>query len=458
MPVNTAHPQYEKVYPYWERIRDAVEGEDAIKAKTTRYLPIPSGIAEKGERSSEYKNYLARAKYPESVGPAVEAMTGLMSRKEMKVSMPESLAYLEKEATSDGLPLDSLINRLKHEVITTGRYVLFVDVPENEGNPYIAAYPAESLINWRGDAERLTRVVFKEMVTEPDPDDRFEDLEIEQYRVAEIEDGTYVVRVYRNTEKGKEGEDEFKLHEEYYPQRHGENLDFIPVVIIGSRDLLPEPDAIPLLSVANKSLHYYRQYADYALQLFMCANGTTPYCAGDIEEGDIPTVVGSGVIWGFTSHNVKCGYIEVSGNGLDSQKSELDNISMEIAQATIRALGDKKTAEAAETMRLRFQSQTATLASIAKSCASGLEKALRFVAEWTGANPALVEVVPNLEFIREMPEPNIVNALMNGIEKGLVPHDILAEYLRRTDMHEMDIEEYMSLSPAAVALEPGDDA
>ena len=464
MPVDTTHSKYDELAPFWERMRDAVKGEDQIKKRSTRYLPIPPGLG-KGSESPEYKNYKARARYPETVSPAIEGMVGLMGRKLNEPELPDALKYLENEATPDGLTLSDLINRLRHEVCTVGRYVLFVDLPEDGGDPYIATYAAESVINWRAKDDSLVLIVFEETVAEVDPQDPFVVKDVDQWRVASIEqerdeDGNavgperYMVRVYRKNENAGKDESSFYIAEEYAPVRQGKPLDYVPAIIVGSRDLTPEPDAIPLLGVANKSLHYYRQYADYAMQLFMSANGTTPYIFGSESA---PSVIGPTEVWHAEDPQAKAGYIEVSGAGLEAQKAELDNIKEEIAYATVRVLGDKKAAEAAETLRLRFQSQTATLASISKATSAGLQQALRFCAEWMGANPDAVNVPAEAEFISEEVDAQFMTALYDGIERGFVPDDLLIEYTRRIELHDMDSDEYRKFAAGMMAEGGGEE-
>lgn len=464
MPVDAKHSLYEKAEPFWQRMRDAVSGEDKIKERGTSYLPIPPGLG-KTAQSDEYKNYKARARYPEAVGPAVEGMVGLMGRKLNEPQLPDGLKYLEEDATPDGLPLMDLRNRLWHEVCTVGRYVLFVDVPEDGGNPYIATYPAESVINWRGDAEKLTMVVFAETVDEPDPQDRFKVKEAEQWREAAIEAAVdengeptgserYVVRVWRKNEDDSKSDQKFIVYSEVYPTRKGQTLDYVPAVIVGSRDLTPAPDAIPLLGVANKSLHYYRQYADYAMQLFMSANGTTPYIFGVSKP---PEVIGPTAIWSSEDPQASAGYIEVTGAGLEAQKAELESIKEEIAYATVRVLGDKKAAEAAETLRLRFQSQTATLASISKATAAGLERALKYCAQWLGATEDEVEVPAEAEFISEEADAQLITSLYDGIERGFIPEDLLIEYTRRIELHDMDPDQYRKVAAGMVAEGQGEE-
>lgn len=459
--VNYTHPLYEQTIPFWAKMRDCIQGEDIVKERGTKYLPVPPGL-NVDSKSAEYRNYKMRARFPETVSPAIEGMAGLMGRKLNDPVLPKALQYLYEEATSDGLSLRELEDKIRHEVCSTGRYVLFVDVPTDGGQPYVATYPAEAFINWRTEDDRCTLAVFYEEVEEIDPEDPFVSNYVGQWRVACIEVNPdtgrkqYVVRIWRKSSDASQEQGAFYIEEEFFPTIKGESLDFVPVVVVGSRNLLFEPDAIPLLGVANKSLHYYRQYADYAMQLFMAANGTTPYGTGIAKE-DIPRVVGPTGFWSSEAADASFGFAEVSGSGISAQKEELENIKTEIAYATVRVLGDKRAAEAAETLRLRFQSQTATLASIAKTCASGLRRALRFCSEWVGANPDEVLVSSDVEFIAEAPDPQLLQAIYQGIERGYMPDELLIEYARRTGLHDMDVEEYRKWAPFFMAIMPEDE-
>ena len=462
--VDNEHPLYTEARPFWQKMRDCIGGEDVIKTKDTAYLPVPPGL-QADNKSPEYQNYKTRARFPEMVAPAVEGMVGLMGRKLNEPELPPAMKYLYDEATPDGLSLLELESRIRHEVCSMGRFCLFVDVPEEGGNPYIATYPAESVINWRGDADRLTLVVFYEEIQEADPVDTFVTITIPQWREASIEVNEdtgreqYVVRVWRednSVEKEHTKHKQFYIEEEFFPTIRGESLSFVPVVIMGSRDLMPEPDAIPLIGAANKSLHYYRQYADYALQLFMSANGTTPYGTG-IAKDDIPKVIGPATFWSSEAPDATFGFAEITGAGLASQKEELENIKAEIAYATVRVLGDKKAAEAAETLRLRFQSQTATLNSIAKACGSGLRRSLRFCALWLGANEDDVKVTTDVEFISEQPDPQLMKILYDGVEKGFMPEELLIEYTRRVELHDMDSETFRAWAPFFMGLGSGEE-
>lgn len=472
MPVDSRHPEYERMAPKWQRVRDAVMGEDAIKARKDEYLPLPPGINQPwGKTDPAYLNYLRRAPFPDIVAPTIRGMVGLMSRKEAQIDLPTGLERLREIATPDGLDLGNLMVRLRHEVLTTGRYILFVDAPEDGGTPFIATYAAESLINWRFDGDRLTMAVFEEIVREPNSDDPFVDDEIKQWREAAIEGGfndqgeptnteRYVVRIWRK-DRGEDGKDRYQIISEVEPRARGE-IDRVPAVTVGSRDLLPDPDEIPLLGVVNRALDYYRQVADYRLGLFMSSQAT-PYVIGatlttDGEGGDQIPGIGPSQLWAIQEPNAEVGYLEVSGAGLGAQRQALEDTKAEIMDAAMRVLGDgRRGAEAAEALRLRFQSQTATLSSVAQSTAEGLQAALRMLAEWEGANSEQCVVTPSTDFIHEQPDPQTLTAIADIVERGMLPDETLYQYARRVNLTDADNDELRQMSPQAMALDSGDD-
>lgn len=467
MPVDSKHPAYEHMLPKWERVRDSVAGEDAIKARGSTYLPVPPGIDQPwGEKDPAYLNYLRRATYPEIMAPTIQGMVGLMGRKDTEITVPQALERLNQLATPDGLDLQGLLTRLRHEVLALGRYVLFVDAPEDGGDPMIATYAAESLINWQSDGERLTRAVFAEHAKEIDPADPFVEQMVPQWREAAIDaqvndEGEptggerYIVRVWRKYTDA-DGNEQFYVYEQFEPQGRGKMMDRVPAVIVGSRDLLPDPDQVPLLGVVNRCLDYYRQSADYKLGLFMSTQAT-PYGTG-INPDEKPTMVGPSTFWAAQSESARFGYAEIEGNGLSAQQQSLTDTKSEIMDAAMRVLGDgRRGAEAAEALRLRFQSQTATLATIAQSTATGLGEALEILAQWDGANADQVSVEPNLDFIHETADPQVLTALMDSLERGITPDTLFYQYLRRTNLTDLDDDEIRQLSPAAQSLPSGDD-
>ena len=69
-------------------------------------------------------------------------------------------------------------------------------------------------------------------------------------------------------------------------------------------------------------------------------------------------------------------------------------------------------------MSTRFNAQTATLNQMATTAAAGLEKALKQIAVWVGADPEKVKVTPNTEFIDFALDGANFKAIMEAKEMG----------------------------------------
>ncbi len=106
-------------------------------------------------------------------------------------------------------------------------------------------------------------------------------------------------------------------------------------------------------------------------------------------------------------------FIGVSATGLSEQRQAIEN-DRTLAAHKAGTLIDVKSGqkEASDTLQTRIAAQTATLNQIALAGAAGLEKVLKIIAEWMGANPDEVEVTPNLDFANlEMEGANLVQIM-----------------------------------------------
>src|SRR5690606_17990560 len=98
--------------------------------------------------------------------------------------------------------------------------------------------------------------------------------------------------------------------------------------------------------------------------------------------------------------------------------------------------------ESGEAKRVRLDSQHSTRKGIAMTSASGLEKALRNVAIWIGADPEKVKVTPNLDFFDHDLDAQTITAIVSAWQSaaiswksafdrlkagGVVPEDRTAE-------------------------------
>ena len=91
MAVDTRHPHYDARADQWRRIRDVLEGGDAVKSQGTRYLPRLEGQNENQAADDGYLAYLSRAEFHEAATRTLAGLTGAIFRKPPTVELPVDL-------------------------------------------------------------------------------------------------------------------------------------------------------------------------------------------------------------------------------------------------------------------------------------------------------------------------------------------------------------------------------
>jgi hypothetical protein len=160
--LSSTHPQYDCRVRQWERCRDTLAGQDAIKSRNGGmcYLPPTAGMILDGMNGAyelgyqNYQAYLARAFYYGFVAEGVDLALGMLWNKLPVIEGLKGtpLEYLETKATHEGESLERLLYRINEAQISTGRIGIFADMPKGETvgppQPYISMYSEYSIINW----------------------------------------------------------------------------------------------------------------------------------------------------------------------------------------------------------------------------------------------------------------------------------------------------------------------
>lgn len=446
-------------------MRHSIAGERAIKEQNELYLPRPSGMARNPQGNDAYLAYKKRGRFPDIVGPSVQALVGRLLRKPAVIELPARLEYLRERATPDGLSLQSLIRRIAVEQVSTGRVGLLADAPEAGGDPYLSVQDAEVVINWREavvDGERkLILAVLETESVEPAPDDEFDLLPVKEWRVLRFAEGVYSVDLWRQSSADKQP---MLMEADIIPNRRGDPMDTIPLVLIGSCDLTPDLDEIPLLPVARDALSAYLTDTDHRQGLFMSSQPTPVVTGMSANEEDRPTSIGSSTVWFLPDPQSDAKFLEVSGHGYQWQRRQID-ADMERAAQHGAALLQTTTrgVEAAETARLRESGRTATLETLAATLGAGLTQALRWCAEWVGADPAQVQVIPNTDFLDQRIGAQELTALIGAWTSGAMPQRDLWAQLRQgeivaADRTDEDLEADLAAETASLPAltSPGD--
>ena len=97
MSVSTTKQIYNKFAVQWRTMRDAIEGDEAIKAANVRYVPQLTG-----QTPDEYAAYLQRATYFNATQRTLDALSGFVFSKAPQYDVPPAIEALFEDITLDG--------------------------------------------------------------------------------------------------------------------------------------------------------------------------------------------------------------------------------------------------------------------------------------------------------------------------------------------------------------------
>lgn len=462
MAVRSVHPHYTAMLSKWELGRDSYEGEDAIKAKGEQYLPPTSGQRADGyptvntAGANSYEAMKRRALYPDIYKEAVEAAIGIMHRKPPEIALPKQMEDMLSNCTLLGESMEMLLRRINARQLITGRLGILADIrvdrATKQARPVIITYNDVSIRNWNDSADEQDDIDVSVVVLNESGYVMGADLEWtenESYRVLALADKT--TGIY-DTETGVYGYailngDQTLLGAQFeFPNIQGKVCEEIPFCFINSKDLATTPDRPPLDGLAKLCLAIYRGEADYRQNLFMQGQDTlvrVGYMQDPNSKEDVR--VGAGAVIDVPQGG-DAKYIGVSSNGLPEQRQALENDykravmkSGQLADATSRAK------ESGDALRIRIAAQTATLPQIAMAGAAGLEKVLKVLATWMGANPNDVHVVPNMEFTEaDLNGQTIVQIVQAKTLGAPISDKSIHNYMREHGLTELDYEKELA--------------
>ena len=272
MSVTTVHPDYSIAAPLWAKVRAALAGDRAIKNAGTAYLPAPFAISD----PDRYESYKERSYFIPATSQAHNSMLGMVFRKPAQIEVTNGIEGLLTNIDNSGNSLDQFAKNAVSEVDSVGRFAILVDHPQTDGvltlaqqqernvRPFLAAYNAESLINWKTQTvdgnDMLVLAVLRETVdtstNEFDHDFEF------QYRVLRLTDGVYTQQVYNDTSP-------VDPEPRIITDGAGNTFDHIPLHIAGANDNDIYIDDPVLLGLAILNIAHYQTTADHRENLFV---------------------------------------------------------------------------------------------------------------------------------------------------------------------------------------------
>ncbi len=404
------HPCYELYVAKWQRARDVMDGEDAVKAGAWKYLPKLDG-----QDDDDYDGYNKRASFFNASSRTSDGLVGMIFRSNPAVVLPKAGAVklamdtIMLDANMAGVPFHSYCKEICDEVMQVGRAGSLIDWEATENRAYVEQYKTESIINWRTERINgrmmLTLVVLKEDALQDDAASATMDGEytfaqdtVEQYRVLRlVESGVvagskakayeYRVEIWQATDADKT---KWEIKTKTTPLRRGKSLDAIPFVFHGPKNAASDIDKLPLDDVIQVNLLHFRLTADYNHGLHFTALPTA-WVAGFDKEATLK--IGSATAWVSDNPTAKCGYLEFTGQGLSSFEKALDRAENLMAVLGARLL-EKKTraAETAQALEIRASGEGSVLMNIAFAGSFSLTTVLRWLFWWNSTEDGVEKI------------------------------------------------------------------
>lgn len=424
MPIDTKTPEYKKFEPIWQKCRDAIAGEAAVKEKGTEYLPMIGDPQNKACRL-KYTAYKKRALWHGYTERVLEGLIGYIFRKEPQITIPENKEHLLEEITINRTSLDDFLAEAVDEVLSVGRYGILVDIPEEGVRvPALVGYNTESIINYRYEKidglHKLTLVVLEEHLQVPSPEDPYEMEDKTQFLELRLIDGIYIARYWEIKDE------EPVVTDTIIPDAKGEYLNEIPFVILSpniSKRRIQKP---PILDVVEANYSHYRSSADLENARHWYGNPTL-WGAGIQNSEDI--VVGSPVAQLFKNPQAKLELLEMK-SGVAPLENALEEKRQLIIVRGARLLEEqKKAVEATETHKERRIGETSALAKLAKSISKQLTAVLKIWFEWAGGNPDQISVVLNTDYTPDAIEPEMLRELRELKLANMISAKVFYHYL-----------------------------
>lgn len=452
MPVSSQREDLRKMLKQYELIEDCLAGEQQVKFRRTKYLPMPNPDDTSKENAARYEAYLTRAVFYGVASKTQIGLRGQVFLRDPLVEVPTLLEPVVEDATGSGVPLQQLAQECVDKALAFGRVGLYVDYPNMEANggvsvadmesgqvqPTFKVLNAKDVINWRvkkrGAKTVLSLVVFKEKYDLED--DGFETRQGEQWRVLRLVEDQYVIEIYRDRNGAQPAE-------RYIPKdASGQPYNEIAFWFIGSVNNDPSIDPPPMYDLCSINMGHYRNSADYEDSIYqvgqptLWVSGLTQKWLDDVMGG----VVRMGAVGGIPlPQDGAAGILQAEGNSLAKE-------GMDAKEAQMLALG-AKLVEASQTQRTATEadydniSETSILSTVSKNVGAAIQAGLKFAAAFVGQPSDAIAYELNTEFDLVNLSPEERKVLISEYQSGLLTWTEVRDSLRRAGVASLSDEE-----------------
>jgi hypothetical protein len=338
-------------------------------------------------------DFIFRSKYYPYPQETRDQGLGMIQNEPPVIELPTQLEFMRTNATANYESLEKVMNITNSEQMVVSRVGLLLGVTGDSNAPYNTwFYKAEAIINWNevltADGEKdIDWLVLK---TKEVKDDK------PVYQVLYLEQGVYLT--YKTTsDEIRYGEyilegDEYVADSWVQPKVKETPLDRIPFVVINVQRLGYDFEKPFLEPLSDASIKLFQASARLEDNLEWGGKSTL-FLAG-VEDKQYSVGNGSKIV---TSESSASGsYLTAGIDGIEPSRKDVEE-----KKADCVALGVDLVNQGVESgiaLATRTNIKTASLKTLAMTCAEGVQRLLRIGAEWIGANPEEVKIAANTTF------------------------------------------------------------
>lgn len=377
------HPAHEAGEARVEMVYDAFYG----KVRSEDYVaPLD------GQSAAEYEAYVNRAPYLNATERTLQSVIGVMTRNPYTVTGGTDADI----NVTNSLGLPGFLQDVIMDLNMSARILMVVDI-NDAGEPYLAYYPYDQIINW---GDNFIMLEVEELV--PDAQNPYQHVEVERWKELFIaspdtnpldvglEPGAYYARYWDLDGK-------VYKHSEPVPMVvRGQLLRELPVRWVTPYDNTDIIYAPPLSTVANLNVAHFRLNCDLYHGLHFLGLPTF-YISGDMAVDSNGNPVGEVKI-GSTKEALRlaetgrAGYAEFTGTGLSQIREEKKAIEEQMAAYGARLIAPKTGVETAEALNIRVASETSVLETMSNAIENALNDLLVIYSEVKGGPTLSIEL------------------------------------------------------------------
>jgi len=397
--------EYKAALPEWERARDCLAGELAVKAKGEIYLPRLDS-----QTDAEYAAYVKRAAFFAAAARVLEDCLTAAFKRSPEFQLPTVsplLDLLQRFIADCDLAGSGFVDYSRHvleQVLSVARAGSLVLWDNELGRPWVSMWKAEQIVDWRYERVKgrlcLVRLVLRESGGP-----------------------TVILWLHR----GK------CVREVWHGQRvrgrsylmHGHAfVPLIPFVFHAPRGASGDVERSPLDAIISNNLDHYRLSADCRHGLHLAALPTAWVSGFDKAS---PLRVGSSEAWISEVPGATAGFLEFKGTGLSHIERALALVQGQMQEQGARLLGRNENGSTGE----------AGLAGCVRALSGSLSRVLGLACSWCSGewSPALPQVGICLADVGASTIKGAeLSAIVEAWKAGAISRESLLESLRRGDV------------------------